>query len=377
MLNNTSMNTETDPRGGKTSASNALPDSLCQWRFTMQRGIAAPPESPDAGYGRKIHNALAAESPEGLTVQERDIYESCLEILNRKLVEFFGQDQSGITHFNHRRFWAKFSASLPERGFLEHSGEADRVYRKVNRLLIPDFKTLAGDTPDSPKNLQLRDLACLATKELIADDCGVLIIQPLVTHNPDIVLYTKADLVRAREEMYRRVEASNFPIGEPVPGEEQCKFCLAKEKCLPYTRWAGTSVPAMITLLDVPLSDWTPEQRKMFCDRRPVAQKWLNDTLAFMEAGAAKDPGFVPGYALKPGNVVEKIVNPQAVFERFLAIGGTQERFIGTVTVGKGKLEAQVAEVAQLKGKRLKDKMAALLDGATESKQNAPTLKKA
>lgn len=375
---------EIDERRGCTSASNAQADLLCAGRHLAQKGKPRPAEKPETSFGRRIHLALQTRKPEGLTVEERDIYESIVQIEVKKVKEFFGsEDLSKLRFFPETRIWVMFKEELPNLqggppaiNLYEHSAKPDKVFRLGQRLLIPEYKTLAGDVPESPRNLQLRDQAVLARGHYLADEIGVLVIQPLVTHDPEICLYRKEDLDRAYQELFFRVRASNDPRSARSPGEVQCGHCLARHDCLEYNRWAGAMVPAMLNLLDVPVSAWSPEQRALFADRFDAAQKWLDHTWEALYEGAKVDPNFVPGYHMVDGAKRESITDPQKVFERFVSIGGTSAAFLRAVSITKTALKEQVAGVVQVKGKALDTQMAQLLDGCTASKQNKPSLKK-
>lgn len=375
---------EIDERRGCTSASNAQADLLCAGRHLAQKGIPRPAENPDTAFGRRIHLALATRKPESLTVEERDIYESIVQIEVKKVKEFFGDaDLSKLRFFPENRMWVAFKEEIPSVNgspptvkIYEHSAKPDKVFRLANRLLIPEYKTLAGDVQESPRNLQLRDQAVIARGHFLADEIGVLVIQPLVTHDPEICLYRKPELDRGYGELFYRVKASNDPRSARTPGDVQCKYCLAKTACLEYNRWAGSMVPAMLNLLDVPVSGWTPEQRALFADRFDAAQKWLTNTWEAMEEGARLYPDFVPGYHMVEGAIRESITDPQKVFERFVQLGGTSGAFLKAVSVTKTRLKEQIAGVVQVKGKALDTQLSQLLDGCTASKQNKPSLKK-
>jgi hypothetical protein len=127
--------------------------------------------------------------------------------------------------------------------------------------------------------------------------------------------------------------------------------------------------------LKKPLAEWTGAEFSLFKDAEGVVQKWIDERheMAPLFASAG---GTVPGYTLKPGNIVDKITKPQDVFERFAGQGGTPEQFISVVSVPKGKLKELFAVVVGLKGKALDVKFGELLAGCVESKQNAPSLVK-
>ena len=278
--------------------------------------------------------------------------------------------------------------------FYEHSGEADFVMRRGNKILIQDYKSLAGDVPESPKNEQLRDLAVMTWRTLIADEVIVVINQPLVTWSPELCRYDKAALEQAEKEMWGRIRKSNDPNAPRQAGPVQCKFCKAKHTCPEHAQWISVMVPTM-TDLSTPVSEWTPEQRALFCDRLPIAQAWLDDCNSQMKLLLGQDPNSVPGWYLAPGGTRETIANPQELFNRFreLAIEkatkqsqkqGVSETpdaivltwFMECVKIAKGELEQQVRNVTGEKGKGLKAKVVGLLEGLTESKAIEPSLEK-
>lgn len=384
------MSQQIDDRGGWTSASNAEADLLCPARHLAQKSLPAsitpPATSRDAQFGDKIHAALAKRDPSGLSVDEFSTYEACLKIEVESVRKFFGPeaDLSKAKSWPETRFWIKFGFEVPSAHpsekprpiVLTHSAKPDRVYRLDNRILIIEYKTLKGDIPASPRNLQVRDQAVICAGHFMVDEVGGVVIQPLITHTPEICLYQAADLARGRDELSNRVRASNDPRSQRVAGEVQCKFCLAKLSCVEHQRWAGSMVPNMLSILEVPVTAWTPEQRKIFCDRVPVAQKWLDECWEAMEAGLASDPSFVPGYVLKPGNKREEIKDPAKVFSRFNALGGKPEQFMGAVKVTKTGLREALFAVTALKGKKLDEKLKELCEGVVEVKQNKPSMVK-
>lgn len=375
------MTAETiDERRGATSASNAPADQLCPGRHLAQRGFARI-ESEDSKIGQRIHNALATGKLEGLDFSDKETVERCLEIERKKLVEFFGDEAGKAQCFREdpenperSRIWG----ALPVNGkTLEHSCRTDVIYRAGDRALIFEYKTLAGDVPESPRNLQLRDQQCLVRSALlVTGDIGVCVIQPLVESDPPICVYTPADSKKAADQMWARVIASNDPNAPRSAGDIQCKFCLAKPRCMPYQQWAGTLVPAMLTVLEVPMADWTVEQRIAAANALAPAMKLLEDIKEFIRGGLEKDANFCPGWELKPGNNIETITDPQGVFDRFVKLGGNVEQFLKAIKVGKEKLREQLAQLTGAKGKALDKAMKTLTEGLVESRRNRPSLKK-
>jgi hypothetical protein len=371
------MNTETeiDVRRGATSASNAEADYLCPGRHAAQKGL--PREATDwSEHGRKIHKALADSGNrtlvESLTLEERETFDRCREIEKRFVQQLFPDlgHQNPMRVFREQRLWTKID------GQWEHSGQPDVVFRAGPQALIGEYKTLPGDVPGAARNMQLRDQAVLVRGALLVDEVAVFVNQPLVTMSPELVVYSADDLKRAEQELFARVRASNDPNSKRVAGEIQCKFCRAKKLCPTYQQWAGSNLPTMLSILDVPMGNWTPDQRAIFCERLSVAQTWLDDAKQMMKDGLEKDPEYVPGWFLKPGAVLEHIKDPQECFNRFAALGGTIPQFMATVKVGKTKLREAVNEVTGAKGKALDAAIDALTDGIVEKSQNAPSLKR-
>lgn len=381
-----------DPRGGWTSASNAAADLRCQGRHFAQK--RAPKrqqeESEDASFGKKVHEALLNENPEGLTTAQIKVYEQCIDIRENLVFRVFGDDAPNIKVIKERRF--KVSVlQAPARpgmqvagtaGRYEHSAQADWVGRLGNRLLIVEYKTLPGDVPSSPENEQLRDQVVCVTRTLVASNAITAVIQPLVTHEPELCEYDAAAIGKAEQEMFTRVRNSNNPEAHRTPNPVSCKFCTATVICPEYQEWAGSRLPQTQSLSRVPIASWTPEQRAEFCTMMPVAQKWLDDCKAEMKRLLKEDETCIPGFYLKPGSERTTITDPQKLFDRLVASSAelTAEQllplFMECVTVLKGDFEGLVRKSTGLKGKALLGKMSELIDGITETKQSDSSLAK-
>lgn len=367
---------EQDERKGGTSASNAEADLRCPARHLRQKPF---PEVAGrySEHGRLIHEALAEtaenQSARGkLDLEQRETFDRCREIEKKILLQIFPEQSSRfpIKIFREQRFWVQVD------GKFYHSGKPDLVARSGPRGLIIEYKTLPGDVPESPTNLQLRDQMVLAAGHLLLEEVAVVVDQPLVTMDPIVTVYKAEDIKRAEVEMFERVRRSNDPNAPALAGDLQCKFCRAKTACLEYQKFGGAMVPGMNSLLDVPVIQWTPEQRAYFCEQKSVAQKWLDETEAAMKAGLQTDPNFVAGWYLAPGAERKTIIDPQAVYTRFAALGGTVNKFMGCVSVGVGKLRDALNDLTGARGKALDAAMQVLTEGLVETKQNAPSLKR-
>jgi hypothetical protein len=372
------MNNETttiqDPRKGGTSASNAQADLLCEGRHLAQRGIPET-DSEYARFGQAIHSALKTGDPSQLSAEQLSIYESSQEIESSLVQQVFGHDSPKVKTFREERYWVKVKD-----GELHHlhSGQSDAIHRVGPTLLICEYKSLPGDVPDSPTNLQLRDQVVLTARNLIAQEAFTVVIQPLVTHDPELCRYDSSAIAKAEEEMFARVRRSNNPNAKRTPGKVQCQFCLARLTCQEHLAWAAAELPERKE--DSPfftaMTLWSPEQRSLVAEKLPTLEKLLGDAKAFLKDCLAKDPNSVPGFMLKPGAVRTEITDAEALFSRFVELGGTLDQFMKCVNITKGELEAQVRGVTKKKGKGLLAELNKLLEGITEQKQNQPSLSK-
>jgi len=357
-------------RGEYTSASSAQADALCVGRFLAQKGLPDT-KSDDAAFGTAVHEALYKKSSDGLTVEQEDIYESCVKIEKKVIEAYFGAGVENMQEIRENRFWVHW----PDK--LRHSGQVDCAYRKGTKALIVEYKALPGQVPTSPNNLQLRDQVVVvnANTPLLAE-IAVVVIQPLVTHTPEITVYSRDDIEKAGRILHERVRASNAG-GKRTAGEVQCKFCKAKMQCGEYQSWAGSLVPAPKSLVDVPVREWTPEQRKQFCDTYSIAQKWLDNAWAAMEAGALMDADFVPGYSLVDGVAREKITNLQSIFDKASKYGVALEPFLNNSTISKKDLSEIVRSATKLKGKKLQECIDAIIGDDVQVSSVKKSLKQA
>jgi len=379
-----------NPRRDWTSASAANRDSLCAGAHLLQKGIPEPPASDEATTGRRIHAALKNSGDftllNSFNVNERAIFDNCRIIEKKLVLDWFGQDSPPMRVYREERLWVKFyHPNGPFAGTYEHSGEPDVIFHAGAKALILDYKTGIGEVKDASSNLQLRDLACLFRGDLMRQkqilvECAVAIVQPLATSDPVLCAYKEPDLDRAAREMMERVMRSNDPKSPRIAGEVQCKWCRATAKCPQYQTWATATLPSFRDIMSVSPEHWTPEQRTIFMDRLPIAQKWLDDTKAFLNGYASIDPNFVPGYALSNGATKSPITDLKTLLDRIVAHGGTAASLLleaGDVT--KKDLEAYFKKLIRnkIKGAIAQNKAyEELLAGICTSRPNKPTLKK-
>jgi len=357
-----------DERGGWTSASNAPADALCAGRHLAQKGLPDIVTS-DSKFGDRIHAALAGNSTIGLTGEELSVFEGCTEIRDKLIMEKFGMDASKAKWITEQRFWWKSTD-----GKHKHSGKVDLLVVLGTEALLIEYKTLPGEVEGSATNEQLRDQVALAAGNLKLTEVDVAVVQPLVTYSPAICRYDTTSITKSQLEMVQRIRNSNEPNAKRTAGVLQCKYCKARFTCKEYSAFTALATPVAMNSLTVPVHQWTPEQRALFCERLPIAQKWLDECKAQIKDMLRKEEKAVPGWKLAPGDIRRTITNPEELHNRFIAMGGTTQQFLACVEIGKGKLEVQIREIAKLKGKALKAKMEEIQLGITEDKQTDSSL---
>jgi hypothetical protein len=314
-----------------------------------------------------------------LTLEQRERVEDCEKIVQALLIKFFGKTD-GLTEIKETRLWNKFPTS--QFGDLQHSGRVDRVYHDGDKALILEFKSLPGEVADSPTNAQLRDQAVLVAGSYKVPTIGTAVIQPLVTHDPEVCVYQAEDLMKAEMEMHIRVALSNDPAQPRIHGEIQCKFCRATGVCPEYQKWASGSLPMVpASIVDTPVAQWTDEQCGQFLDMERIATKWLDDTHNALRVRLKAKPGSVKGYYLRDGAEVRKVKDPQALFDRFRVsnpqfTGDVLSLFMKSVNIGNEKFRDSVAQLTGLKGQKLDDLIDSLFAGIVDIKRNQASIVK-
>ena len=357
-----------DPREGWTSASSAPYDILCPGRHLAQNGLADR-TTEFAEFGTKIHEALAKNDPSLLNTEQQDIFESIQKIEAKVVAEFFRGEEPEVIE-REKRFWFRS-------GELKHSGQVDVLYRKRGRCLILEYKTLPGQVAASPLNEQTRDQVSLVkANTFIVDEIGAAIIQPLVTHNPKTCVYTLDDIIESTKRMVVRIMNSNDPKASRIAGDSQCTYCKAKLSCRAYNEWAGSKLPIAPELIKIPPSLWSPDQRRIFCENKSAAKKWLENCEANIKELLKADNQAVPGWRLSDGDTREVIINPQELFVRFQQSGVTLEAFMKCISITKGKLKDELKATTKLKGESLSKAFDVLCDGLVEQKKNEPSLER-
>lgn len=183
--------------------------------------------------------------------------------------------------------------------------------------------------------------------------------------------YDRNWLELARLKVLEILKASNTPNPPRIPGEKQCKYCRAKAHCPEARNTAMTAFDApeqSVALL-------TPDELGDYLGRIALVETVI-DALKSEAKSRLEKGEQVTGWKLKPGAEKSTVTDPQALFNRFSARGGTVPQFMAAITVTKGKFKDAFKAVSGLKGNDLGKAVESMMDGIVEIKTSAPSLEK-
>lgn len=364
-----------DERRNLPSASAASRYAACLGSWDLERQVAEVESTTDAAIGNRIHAALALEPVGNLTTDETWIIDRCREQELELVKQTFGDVETNC--FREKRLW-----SLDKDGNKLWSGKPDVIYTAQFRGnqwgLIIDYKSGRGTVENAAENLQLRCLVALLDESwgFTLDRITVAIIQPLAGP-PSVAVYESSDIHSAILESNGLMKEIQ-KVGQPrTPSEAACKYCKGKPYCKEARELAVApplaDAPAGITP-DAIAATLTNQTLAAFLDRAAQAEAVIEACRAEARRRLAEGDA-IEGWTLKDGAVRESITNSEMVASRFLELG-TYEQLAPAIALNKTKLKDAVKTATGTKGRELEAKLAALLDGCTESKAGQPTLTK-
>ena len=355
-----------DERNNKPSASSVHRYAVCPGSFALEQTVPAPPASPDATLGTRVHAWLEGDLIT-LTDEEQELADRCAEQEHQLVRDTFGVPSELLHPVREQRLWEINTAAW--------SGKADAIYVREGHALVLDYKTGRGDVEAATGNLQLRALAVLVFRTYPSvTSVMVAIIQPLASRTPSVCRYETEHLNVASNEIDAIMLATGDADAPRRATPEGCKYCRAKGFC-PEAQTVVETLPAAIQRdgREIVMSG---DQVAQFLEAAQVAEGVIEAVRAKAKRMLEESETAVPGWRLKAGAVREKIVDANTVFGRFLNAGGTEQQFMPCVTVSKGGLKTALKTALGAKGKALDEKLDCLLDGCTESTQAAPSLVK-
>lgn len=320
-----------DEREGKTSASNAEADYLCPGRHLAQRGLPDLRGRRDADHGARIHGAVNGQV-ELSKSSEIDTAET-IQAIEAAILSHFVEKHGPITQgpIREKRLWLR-SHEEGKRMEKIHSGQPDVFYIAGGAFLVLDYKSLAGDVAASPRNLQLRDYCVLIAATYGCTIGQAAVIQPFVTHTPEVVEYSPAALAEAESRTRGRVSASNVPNAKRNAGYKQCLWCRAWETC---PEAAKVRQEVMIERARASMSREQQLEMYQFC--RLVAAR-ADSYVRYIDDQVGADPAAWPEFEVKKKQGRRQITDAaktlKAVEDYLYGVD-----FLAVVTIGITKFE--------------------------------------
>ena len=354
-----------DERKGRPSASGFKQYFLCNGSFTLGKASPAEPPSPAATRGTRVHGALSGESDRKELTQDELLTVEQLAIQEEILLDMFIKDGWAVDSVvAEKRLWEEATES-------RWSGKADKIYILINTEkntagLIIDYKSTRY-TDKSGDNLQLAALAALLDCDTSRglDMCYVALVYP---DGYDQALYDIDALETAADECKQLVDRITITHTQKrVPSLEACKWCKAKSIC-PEARGEVHKLvkvePNAVSAQDL------PRLLKASSIAEAVIKEIRAQAKRFMAQGNE-----VPGWELQPGHVRSTITDTEQVYNRAAVLGIDGKAFSRQVTISKKDLVGLCRDELKLKGNKLDETVAELVEGCTTDKMTSQSLR--
>jgi hypothetical protein len=329
-----------------------------------EKGIlgSSQEQTADSKLGDRIHASLAGE-PETLERKAEETKNECEKLANKAATQFFGQEPDEFMRILYeQRFWYH----IGETPFF--SAKPDRLYIDSTGILDPNFKTGRNEEEDAHLNLQLR------TEVVVIKHCypevpliGVCIIQPWVTHTPEIALYDEEACHKALIEILEIVDATAWD--DKRKAGPWCKFCPARAFC-PEARELATRYPITINVDALPDGQAGAE----VLEKVKIAEGILEALKSAYKQKITDEPDSIPGWWIGKGKKIRYVNGWKKAEEIALSLfeKTTAVSFDDLVTLPIGKLEQWADEKLELHGKAFDEAFESVIC----TKQTAGSLEK-
>ena len=197
----------------------------------------------------------------------------------------------------------------------EGFGTADCIMIGGDKLLIADFKYGKGVKVAAEGNTQMQLYALGAWKKYSCiysiKRIRMVIIQPRLSVNPEVWDLPVEDLLKFGEYAKERAALAIEGKGDYVPGEEQCRFCRARQQCR-----ARADQNIMLAFGDIgklpPLI--SDDEVGDYLRKGEDVASWLKDLQEYA-LGACLSGKHIPGYKAVEGRGSREWTDMDAAFE--------------------------------------------------------------
>ena len=204
----------------------------------------------------------------------------------------------------------------------EGYGTADCIMVGGDRILVADFKYGKGVRVEAEGNTQMQLYALGAWKKfsLVYDIKRVMmvILQPRLSANPSVWETSIEDLIHFGEYAKERAQLAAEGLGDYNPGEDQCRFCRARQRCRARADYDiqlafGGVIGKLPPLI-------TNEEVGEYLAKGEDVAKWLKD-LQDYALGACLAGDEIPGYKAVEGRGSRDWTDQEAAFKALQASG--------------------------------------------------------
>ena len=377
----------TDERFGVPSASAMRRISNCPPSFKLA-SYFKDAGSDEATTGDRIHAALETLNSVGLTADDLQTFEMCLDQRNELLSNWIGEEMDyqvfkevrlGLTTLGLVR-----DVTPKTTWKLRFSGKADFVAVFGEGALIVDYKTLHGDHDHASENDQLRALAVLVALRHGVTQVRVAIVQPW-KGKPTVADFDKPALDAATAWLYDTLHREEVSTPEQANAGDWCHYCPARVKCEAFTRQTLATVET--ATINLPGDDEVG-RKAMFARAAELSDselsaryrglKWISWYVSAVEGNvrmrAAEGGEFTDKYFhLVEGKPREAIENVAMVWTRMEQLGVKAEDFTRECKTSKKAVLGLLRAATGEKGKALESMAKGVLEGAV--KLSKPPLK--
>ncbi len=376
-----------DERHGVPSASAMRRISNCPPSFKLG-ALFKDPGSDEATTGDRIHLALETGDTAGLTVDDLQTWEMCLDQKNELLSNWIGEEM-GYQVFKEVRLGLTTLGLVrdvtPKTTWkLRFSGKADFVAVFGEGALICDYKTLHGDHDHASENDQLRSLAVLVALRHGVSQVRVAIIQPW-KGKPTVADFDKAALEAATAWLHDTLNREELSTPDQANAGDWCKWCPARVNCEAFTRTVLAT--AETAIMQLPADDETArkamfaraaelpdnELAARYCGLKMLGW-YVNAVEGNVRMRAAENGTFAADhYRIVEGKARESIEKVDVVFSNLSELGVTAQDFTAVCKTTKTAVAALARKATGQKGRELDATVKRCLEGAV--KLGKPPLK--
>lgn len=201
-------------------------------------------------------------------------------------------------------------------------GTADCIMIGGDTLLIADYKYGKGVRVEAENNPQMQLYALGAWKKYsiiyAIAKVKMVIIQPRLSQYPSIWEESLTDLLAFGETVKPLAKMAADGEGEYNPGEEQCRFCRAREKCRARADYNIQMAFSGVVGKTSPLI--TDEEIGEYLTKGADVAKWLKDLESYALSTCLAG-GTIPGYKAVEGRGSRDWTDQDAAFKALQASG--------------------------------------------------------